>query len=393
MLRRVQNPPNPFVTGHCEYLEAPPRADVEVFEESAKSVLSVNDSPDVPFTWSVNPYRGCQHACAYCYARPTHEYLGLGAGSDFDSKIIVKTNAPELLDAELSRPGWKREVIAFSGVTDCYQPLENIYHLTRRCLEVCRKHRTPVGIVTKSFLVVRDSDLLAAMARETGASVWCSIPFCDDRLARQVEPGAPPPSRRFEAMRRLHQAGIPVGVIVAPLIPGLNDREIAGILQRAAACGARSAAHIPLRLPGRVRDVFLQRLREQAPERAARVEHCIREMRGGRLNDPRFGERMRGSGRYWESVTRLFEVCARRWGLRSPHGKGDRPAWGAPGGGCEQGQADGASPTSSDNSGLDKAPNVPRGHQLALFTSGTGMGSRGLVKPANAVPNLGNLPL
>ena len=314
-MKRVANPPNPYAHVHAEYLGEPPPVRLEVYEEDARSILACNDSPDIPYRWSLNPYRGCQHACSYCYARPTHEYLGFGAGTDFESKICVKRNAPELLDRELSSPRWRRDEIAFSGVTDCYQPLEVVYQLTRRCLEVCCRHATPVGIVTKSYLILRDLDVLGRLHSTAGVHVMYSIAFCDDALARAVEPGAPPPSRRFEAMRRLHEAGIPVSVMVAPIICGLNDREIPAVLERAAECGARSASYTPLRLPGNVAAVFLERLRAALPESARRIEARIREMRGGRLNDPRFGHRMRGSGEYWRGVEQLFVRTARRLGL------------------------------------------------------------------------------
>ncbi len=316
-IRRVDNPPNPYLAAQREWLEEPPAIALQVFEEKARSIVSENDSPDLPFRYSVNPYRGCQHACAYCYARATHEYLGLGAGTDFDSKIIVKTNAAELLRAALARKSWRRESIAFSGVTDCYQPLEVCYRLTRRLLEVCHEFCTPVGLVTKSFLVARDADLLSAMQQGAGARVFFSIAFADDALARRVEPAAPPPSRRFEAMRRLRDAGVDLGLMFAPLIPGLNDREIPRVLALARACGARSAGYVPLRLSGSVRDVFLARMRETLPERATRVELRIRDMRGGALNDARFGARMRGQGEYWHGIQQLFELSARRLGLET----------------------------------------------------------------------------
>ncbi len=315
MLKLVANPPNPYSAETLEWLGPAPPVRLEVYEENARSLLSENDSPDIPFRWSANPYRGCQHACAYCYARPTHEYLGFGAGTDFDTRITVKLNAPELLDHELSRRSWQREKIAFSGVTDCYQPLEAVYRLTQRCLETCLAHRTPAGIVTKSFLVVRDVELLRRLNDVAGAHVLVSIPFADDEIARRVETGAPSPSRRFEALRRLSEGGVPTGVIVAPLIPGLNDREIPRILERAAASGAQTAAYTALRLPGNVESVFLERLRAAFPLRAGRVEGLIRQMRCGRMSESRFGRRMRGVGNYWNGIRRLFEVSARRHGL------------------------------------------------------------------------------
>jgi DNA repair photolyase len=281
----------------------------------AKSILSENDSPDLPFRWSVNPYRGCQHACAYCYARPYHEYLGLGAGTDFETKLVVKVNAPQLLAAAFAKPSWKRESVNFSGITDCYQPLEAVWSITRRCLEVCLDYRNPAVVVTKSFLVMRDADVLAELDREAGAMVYLSITFADDAQARLIEPQTPPPSRRFEAIRRLRQAGVPVGVLVAPIIPGLNDRDIPQILQRAADAGAQRAGYIALRLPGPVEQVFLARLEKVMPDRAKRIENRLRDIRGGRLDDSAFGRRMRGQGVYWDSVRRLFEMSLRLHGL------------------------------------------------------------------------------
>lgn len=314
-MRPIANPPNPYTSRYAEWLGPPPRADVQVYLDESRSILSENDSPDLPFRWSVNPYRGCQHGCPYCYARPTHEYYELGAGTDFETRIIVKPDAPRLLAEAFSRKSWKRENVSFSGVTDCYQPLEAVWELTRGCLEVCAEFRNPVSIVTKSYLIVRDIDLLLRLSRRSSVHVYCSIAFADDALARRVEPNAPPPSRRFEALRQLSAAGLRVGVMVAPVIPALNDREIPAVLERAAELGARSATYSALRLPGSVQTVFFERLREQHPEAAHHVESRVRAMRGGRLNDSRFGWRFRGGGPYWESVERLFEVTARRLGL------------------------------------------------------------------------------
>lgn len=314
-MRRVDNPPNPYLSEHREYLGPPPAARLDVYEERARSIIAGNDSPDVPFCWSVNPYRGCQHACAYCYARRTHEYFGHGAGTDFDTRVIVKVNAAELLERELSRPTWEGEPLAFSGVTDCYQPLEAVYGVTRACLEVCLRRANPVGVVTKSHLIARDADLLAALHRRAGVRVYFSIPFFDAEVARKLQPHTPPPERQFEALRRLAAAGVPVGIMVAPIIPGLNDHDIPALLQRAAECGARGGSYSPIRLPGSVKDVFLSRLRAELPEAAARVEQRILELHGGRWNDPRFGCRMRGTGAYWESVKRLFQTMVLRYGL------------------------------------------------------------------------------
>jgi len=314
-MRRVDNPPNPFESAHREFLEEPPPVAIEVYEETARSIITRNDSPDIPFTYSVNPYRGCQHACAYCYARPFHEYLGLGAGTDFDTKLVAKVNAPELLRRELARPKYRGEHIHFSGVTDCYQPIEASYRLTRRCLEVCRDLHTTVAINTRSFLVVRDADLLSEIERYAGSSVCISIPFADPGMSQSLEPCAPLPTRRFEAVRRLTEAGVRTGVIVAPIIPGLNDTQIPEILRRAAEAGARSACYTPVRLPGSVEQVFLKRLQHEMPLRYVRIKERIRDMRAGRMGETRFGKRMSGTGPYWRSVERLFAIHRERAGL------------------------------------------------------------------------------
>jgi len=315
-LKRIWNPPNPYLSEHCELLEEAPVAELEVWEDSSRSILSENESPDVGFRWSVNPYRGCFHACAYCYARRTHEYLGLGAGTDFERKILVKPRAPELLEEAFRRRGWRGEVVAFSGVTDCYQPLEAAWKLTRGCLEVCERHANPVIVVTKSQLVRRDADLLKRVADRAWASVAISIPFRSEDVTRRLEPGAPTVKRRFETMEALAAAGVPVGISVAPIIPGLNDADIPALLQEAKRRGATSAFRVLLRLPGSVRPVFLRRLSETMPLRAARIESRIRDVRGGRLNDSRLGLRGRGQGRYWDAIDRVWSVWTRRLGFR-----------------------------------------------------------------------------
>lgn len=314
-VRPIDNPPSRFAPYYLEWEIEPPAASLQVFEDSSKSILVRNESPDVPFRWSVNPYRGCTHACAYCYARPSHEYLGFGAGTDFDSKIVVKSRAPELLRAELYDPRWQGELIAFSGDTDCYQPLEAHYRLTRGCLEVCRDVGNPVGIVTKSFLITRDVALLAELAREDLVSVAMSIAFLDDDMARAIEPGAPRPTKRFEAMRILTEAGVPVEILIGPIIPGLNEDQIPKLLTRAKDCGASGASRVVLRLPGAVKDVFLSRLRQVLPLRADRVEARIRDVRGGNLSDPRFGHRMTGSGTYFDAIDQSFVLHRKRLGL------------------------------------------------------------------------------
>ncbi|MBI4581522.1 MAG: PA0069 family radical SAM protein [Planctomycetes bacterium] len=354
-MKRVRNPPNPYASEHHEWLEEPPAALPEVYVERARSILSENDSPDLHFRWSVNPYRGCQHACAYCYARPTHEYLGFGAGTDFETRLIVKENAPELLRKAFASRRWRGELVAFSGVTDCYQPLEAVWELTRRCLEVCRDFRNPACVVTKSYLIRRDADLLAEMAARSSMHVCMSIAFAGAEHSRLLEPQAPVPERRFEAMRALADAGVPVGVLFAPIIPGLNDSDIPTVLARAAECGATTASFVPLRLPGSVETVFLERLRDVLPLRAERVEHRLREIRGGALNDCRFGSRMTGQGEYWEAIDRLFEVSCRRNGLNKPPcvarpARGDGPGLGAAcdglTGACNTGlHTDGAKPS------------------------------------------------
>jgi DNA repair photolyase len=299
-----------------EWLDEPSQVHLEVYEERSKSILSENESPDLGFRWSVNPYRGCFHACAYCYARPTHEYLGFGAGTDFESKIVVKTNAAELLRAAFEASAWRGELIVFSGVTDCYQPLEAVWRLTRACLEVCDDYRNPAAIITKSVLVQRDVDVLARLQERASIRVFFSIPFADDATGRAIEPQAPLVSRRFEALRRLSDAGIPTGVSVAPVIPGLNDDDMAAILERAREAGATEASHVLLRLPGHVREVFLARVRTALPEsRARRVENRIRDVRGGKLNESRFFERQRGHGAYWEAIEAQWNVHARRLGF------------------------------------------------------------------------------
>jgi len=324
--RPVSNPPNPWLSQHVEWLEEPPDAALEVYEESAKSLLVENKSPDLGFRWSANPYRGCAHACAYCYARPSHQYLGFGAGTDFERRIVVKTNAPELLARELARPSWRKEQVAFSGNTDCYQPLEASYALTRRCLEVCAEFRQPVMLITKGALVRRDVDVLARLARHGLVHVTLSIPFLAEDVGRKLEPGASSPNKRFETLKALSAAGIPTGIAIAPLIPGLNDSDVAMLLQRAADCGATSAFMTLLRLPAEVLPVFTERLHAALPERAKKVESALREMRGGRMNDPRFGKRMSGAGERWNTVEQLFEITCRRLGFDRNAFRGTKPA-------------------------------------------------------------------
>ena len=315
-MRSVDNPNNRFLPSAVEWDPGEaPLAALHVHEERAKSILSRNDSPDIAFAYSVNPYRGCQHACAYCYARPSHQYWGFGAGTDFEREIIVKVNAPELLRAALAKPSWSRDLIAFSGNTDCYQPLEGRYRLTRALLEICAERSNPVAIITKSPLILRDLDVLLQLNERTELVVFMSIAFAEDAPARAIEPGAPAIHRRFEALQTLSAAGIATGVGVAPVIAGLNDRDLPRVLERAAAAGARRAFHTLLRLPAEVAQVFVPRVREALPLAAAKIERAQRELHGGKLNDPRFHDRMKGQGARWQAIDRLFELSCKRLGL------------------------------------------------------------------------------
>jgi DNA repair photolyase len=322
-VRPVSNPPNPWESVHAEWLGEPPQAKLQVFEENARSIVAENESPDVGFRFSVNPYRGCFHACGYCYARPTHQYLGFGAGTDFETKIVVKVNAPALLRRELSRGSLDGEALVFSGVTDCYQPLEAVYSLTRRCLEICREFRQPVGIVTKGALVRRDIEVLAALAQEAAVRVFLSIAFADDETARRLEPNVALPSQRFETLAALSSAGIPTGIGLSPIIPGINDSDVGKLLERARTAGAKRAFLTLLRLPAEVLPVFESRLEEAFPLRAKKVWSAIAQMRQGRKNDSRFGSRMEGSGPRWEAIEALFRAEKKKWGFED----GDEEAY------------------------------------------------------------------
>lgn len=314
-MRVVSNPPNPFESCHRELLEPAPAAKLSVYQDATRDILSRNDSPDLPFRWSVNPYRGCFHACAYCYARPSHEYWGFGAGTDFDSKIIVKEDAPRLLARSFDKRSWRGELVLFSGNTDCYQPLEAHYGLTRACLEVCADYRNPVGIITKGVLVLRDLDVLRRLAQEAWVRVYFSIAFASDDVARRVEPHAPSISRRFEAMQTFSKAGLTTGISVAPIIPGLNDEDIPELLTRAREAGASTATSSLVRLSGSVEPVFLERMREAFPDRIDKITHRLREVRGGALTDGRFFHRHSGTGEYWRTIERLLAVSRRKAGF------------------------------------------------------------------------------
>ena len=294
----------------------------ELFRDDSKTVLSRNDSPDLGFEYSLNPYRGCEHGCIYCYARPTHEYLGFSAGLDFESRILVKERAPELLRAALLNPRWKPQVIVLSGVTDPYQPIERKLRITRRCLEVLAEFRNPVAIVTKNHLVTRDIDLLRELGRFGACGVFLSITSVSPSLSARMEPRASTPRRRFDALRELSAAGIPCGVMAAPIVPGLNDDQIPAILDAAAEAGASRAGYILLRLPHGLRKLFSDWLATHFPDRRDRVLNRLREARGGDLNDPRFHHRMKGGGEYAQQIGRLFETSRRRAGLDGGRGRG-----------------------------------------------------------------------
>jgi DNA repair photolyase len=314
-MQYVANPPNPWLTHSVEWLGEPPANKLEVFEETdTRTIIAHNDSPDVSFDYSLNCYRGCIHGCTYCFSRPTHEYLGYGAGTDFDRKIIVKVNAPALLRKELMKPSWKGDEIVFSFTSDPYIPLEAHYKLTRRCLEVCAEFRNPVGVITKSALIRRDIDILQQLTRDARLGVFFTIPFTDREAARAVEPFAPLPDARFHAMRDLAAAGIKVGIGIAPVIPGLTT-DIPVLLKRAKDCGATSAFINMLRLPGSVAPYFQERLHAELPSKANRILNRIKEAREGKLNSSVFGERMRGKGQYWEATERLFKIHCLRLGF------------------------------------------------------------------------------
>ncbi|NDD31773.1 MAG: PA0069 family radical SAM protein, partial [Proteobacteria bacterium] len=279
-----------------------PAPQTTFLRDDTSSIISTNDSPDVMFDASMNPYRGCEHGCIYCYARPTHEYLGFSAGLDFETRIMVKENAPALLRDALSSKRWTPQVLGLSGVTDAYQPIERKLGLTRRCLEVLTEFRNPVIVITKNVLVTRDADLLGDLARHDAAAVCISIASLDATLARRLEPRAPTPERRLEAISALTSAGVPVCVLAAPVIPGLNDHEVPAVICAAARAGARWADYTALRLPHGVKDLFSDWLSEHFPNRRDKVLNRIRAMRGGRLNSSDFTTRMRGEGVFADEV-------------------------------------------------------------------------------------------
>jgi DNA repair photolyase len=333
----AENPANRFETLHYEpdpesLDRDDPAPATLLLRDTTRSIIAYNDSPDVGFSASINPYRGCEHGCAYCYARPTHEYLGFSAGLDFETKILVKEDAPELLRRELSSPRWKPQVVAMSGVTDAYQPAERRLKITRRCLEVLAEFRNPVCIVTKNHLVTRDVDLLGELASHQAAAVYVSVTTLDAKLQRALEPRASHPSARLSAIETLNKAGIPAGAMLAPIIPTLNDHEIPAILSAAAQAGACGAGYVMLRLPFAVAGLFEQWLERHVPTQKDKVLGRIRQVRGGKLNDPRFGERMSGEGIIAEQIEALFEMGCRRAGIPDSKAELSTAAFRRPGG-------------------------------------------------------------
>ena len=312
------NPPNRFEQHHLEpleidirYEEVPP-VPTTFYNDTSRTILAKNDSPDVPFTYSINPYRGCEHGCIYCYARPSHEYLGFSAGLDFETKIMVKMDAPQLLGEALQKKSWQPQVVAFSGNTDCYQPVERKLQLTRKCLEVFLNYRNPVGMITKNALALRDIDILQEMSRLNLVHVMLSITTLDSDLARIMEPRTSSPNNRLKTVKALAEKGITVGVNVAPIIPGLTDEEIPAILKAAVEHGARSAYYMLLRLPGAVEPLFIDWVQRNLPDRAAKIINRIKDTRGGRMSDSRFGSRMKGEGEIANAVETLFKLNARK---------------------------------------------------------------------------------
>lgn len=302
---------------HLEYEEQPAERRVEtvLLPDQSQTIIRENDSPDIPFRYSINPYRGCEHGCSYCYARPSHETLGLDAALDFETKIMVKYDAAKLLRAELNHPRWQAEQITISGVTDCYQPAERELKITRSLLEVMLEARQPLSIVTKNALVVRDLDLLAPLAAMKLVQVNISLCSLDAELLRTMEPRTSSPTARLRAIRELTSAGVPTRVMCAPVIPGLTDEAIPSVLEAAHDAGAQAAGFVLLRLPYAVKPIFLNWLEQHFPLKRPRVEGLIKETRGGKLNDPRFGTRMRGEGNYAKQIEQTFRVFAHKYGL------------------------------------------------------------------------------
>jgi DNA repair photolyase len=313
----ADNPPNRFELIRYEPLEdgdadERPAPATQFFRDATASIIAANDSPDVPFSASINVYRGCEHGCVYCYARPYHEYLGFSIGLDFETKIMVKEDAPALLRKELNAKKWQPQILGMSGVTDCYQPIERRLQLTRRCLEVLADFRNPVGIITKNRLVTRDIDVLQKLTARRAAAVAIAVTSLDAELARVMEPRATAPAGRLAAIRELTDAGIPTAVLVAPVVPGLTDHEMPAILAAARAAGATHANYTMLRLPHGLPALFESWLEQHFPEKKDKVLSRIRALRGGELNDPRFGSRMKGEGAIADAVRQMFKVTCKK---------------------------------------------------------------------------------
>lgn len=314
------NPPNRFESLTVELespLERNPRT--QFLREDSRSIISRNDSPDISFSASLNPYRGCEHGCSYCYARPYHEYLGFSSGIDFETRIIVKENAADLLREQLASDRWTPEVLALSTVTDCYQPVERRLEITRKCLRVLADFRNPVGIITKNHLITRDADILSELAEFSACSAHISITSLDPDLSRRMEPRASMPAHRLDAIAKLTQAGIPVGVVIAPVVPGLTDHEIPAILKAAREAGAVRAAYSIIRLPHAVKDIFSSWLQEHVPGSAEKILERIRDIRGGALHSSKFGERLRGRGFWAGQIGNLFSTCREKEGFAADH--------------------------------------------------------------------------
>ncbi len=320
------NPPNRFEKLHIDYFdedlddglmnnEALRRSPAAFYFDSTKEILAKNDSPDVGFTFSINPYRGCEHGCIYCYARPSHEFLGFSSGIDFETRIMVKLDAPKLLEQTFLKKSWQPQSIELSGNTDCYQPVERRLELTRRCLEVFLRYKNPVSVITKNALITRDMDILKELSELNLVTAAISITTLNRDLSRKLEPRTSVPSQRFETVKALAEAGIPVGVMVAPIIPGLNDREIPSIIKQASDSGASFAGKIILKLPYSVKDLFLDWLERNYPEKASKIINRVKDVRRGKLNDPEFFSRMSGKGEIAESISQLFRASCKKYGL------------------------------------------------------------------------------
>jgi DNA repair photolyase len=334
----AHNPPNRFEPiafapdGDLLDAEEPLAPQTVYYKDTARSIIATNDSPDVGFTHSINPYRGCSHGCIYCYARPTHEYFGLSAGLDFETKIFVKPDAPDLLRRELTAPKWEPRTLSISGVTDCYQPVERKLQLTRKCLEVLAEFRNPAGLITKNHLITRDIDVLLRLNEHRAVIVILSVTTLDAELSRRMEPQTSVPARRLAAVEAMAKAGIPVGVMLAPIIPGLTDHEIPAILNASANAGAQFAGYVPVRLPLAVAPLFENWLERHYPDRKDKVLNRIRSVRGGKLNDSNFHTRMRGGGVFADQIESMFRVARRKAGLDNPSPELNKSDFRRPGG-------------------------------------------------------------